>query len=395
MVLPDYRVLFPFGCLGSFRRTRDGRTDRGKFHSQGLLGIALGQSEYTNGIIFYNPTLDSFSVSADYFLDVKRSIGDEFPSICYDGGLITSVLSQSRKDTPTKFDRGDTVYILDDTNEIKPGTVHTPPTSMTKIYSIKLEDETIISCRPDQVFTQDKVPASGTPSTALGFFTPSWMCLHTKVMLQVDNIYTHGYLNIDKQGFWEFVTRDKDGAIVETTPIPDLPYSWKSRLRENNLGIGWEDCKSKRIYGYGRHISAATLRNPMAPASLLKGLNKSNPDASIWNDAYDEEYDGLAGLDTFEEISKEAYQALIAKHGEAARAKPTMNLFTVKKDKDGNPVRAKSRIVVLGNLEHRVWEKSDRYAPVNAASNRLLVLMAVENGRILKQGDCKNAFCQQ
>ena len=66
---PDYRVLFPFSCLGSFRRTRDGSKDRSAFNSQGLLGTALGRSEFTNGMIFYNPTLDSFSTSADYFLD--------------------------------------------------------------------------------------------------------------------------------------------------------------------------------------------------------------------------------------------------------------------------------------------------------------------------------------
>lgn len=33
--------------------------------SQCLLGIALGRSEYTNGMIFYNPELDSFYNSAD------------------------------------------------------------------------------------------------------------------------------------------------------------------------------------------------------------------------------------------------------------------------------------------------------------------------------------------
>ena len=63
---PDYRTLFPFGALGSFRRVRDGNRNRTKFESHGMMGIALGHSDYTNGMIFYNPTLDSFNTPADY-----------------------------------------------------------------------------------------------------------------------------------------------------------------------------------------------------------------------------------------------------------------------------------------------------------------------------------------
>jgi hypothetical protein len=43
---------------------------------------------------------------------------------------------------------------------------------------------------------------------------------------------------------------------------------------------------------------------------------------------------------------------------------PMMNVQTVKKDEDGLLVRAKSRIVVLGNLEETIWSKSDVHAPI-------------------------------
>ena len=43
---PDYHTLFPFGAIGSFRQMRDGNCDRIQFESQGMLGIALGRSEY-------------------------------------------------------------------------------------------------------------------------------------------------------------------------------------------------------------------------------------------------------------------------------------------------------------------------------------------------------------
>ena len=57
---------------------------------------------------------------------------------------------------------------------------------------------------------------------------------------------------------------------------------------------------------------------------------------------------------------------------------------------DGNPNRAKSCIVALGNLERGIWSCKDKYAPVLSSTfSRLLVSMAVNNGRKLKQADCK------
>ena len=53
-----------------------------------MLGIALGHSEFTNGMIFYNPTLDSFNVSADYKLDKQKQLGEVFPSIKYNEGYL-------------------------------------------------------------------------------------------------------------------------------------------------------------------------------------------------------------------------------------------------------------------------------------------------------------------
>ena len=73
---------------------------------------------------------------------------------------------------------------------------------------------------------------------------------------------------------------------------------------------------------------------------------------------------------------------------------PTMCIHTVKLDSMGGPDRAKSRIVVLGNHEWREWSKSDCYAPVCTAKDyRLLLSLAVNRFRHLKQGDIKNAFC--
>ena len=71
-----------------------------------------------------------------------------------------------------------------------------------------------------------------------------------------------------------------------------------------------------------------------------------------------------------------------------------MCVLVVKNDKDRKPLRAKSRIVVLGDFEDRIYQKSQRYAPVLKYSSLcLLTAKSVGDKRILQQCDCKNAFC--
>jgi hypothetical protein len=72
-----------------------------------------------------------------------------------------------------------------------------------------------------------------------------------------------------------------------------------------------------------------------------------------------------------------------------------MCVLTIKKDENLLPLHAESNIVVLDNHKDRVWSKSDRYAPVLCCDSlRFLVSLAVEKRRPLRQGDCKNVFCQ-
>ena len=66
----------------------------------------------------------------------------------------------------------------------------------------------------------------------------------------------------------------------------------------------------------------------------------------------------------------------------------------MKNDKDGKTLRSKSRIVILGNFEENLYQKSQRYAPVLKYSSLLLLTTKVVGDKhILQQGDCKNAFC--
>lgn len=106
-----------------------------------------------------------------------------------------------------------------------------------------------------------------------------------------------------------------------------------------------------------------------------------------------QEKNGIESMGTFERLTLGQYRALVEKG--APRAIPSMCVLTVKRDENMLPIRAKSRIVVLGNHEERNWSKSDSFAPVlRQDSLRFLTSLAVEKRRKLKQGDCKNAFCQ-
>jgi hypothetical protein len=108
---------------------------------------------------------------------------------------------------------------------------------------------------------------------------------------------------------------------------------------------------------------------------------------------YKKEKSGLESLNTYRKITLGEYQALRGKS--TPHAISTMSVFTIKRDENLLPHHAKSRIVVLGNHEERVWSELDKFAPVlRGDSLCFLVSMAVQQSCPLHQGDCKNVFCQ-
>ena len=94
--------------------------------------------------------------------------------------------------------------------------------------------------------------------------------------------------------------------------------------------------------------------------------------------AYAEEYNGLINLDVFDFITEKEYNNLKHVLGQTL---PSMAISTIKHDENGHPIRAKYRIVALGNLDHHQWHKSDVFAPVLGQMElRLLVAEAVKRG---------------
>jgi hypothetical protein len=140
-----------------------------------------------------------------------------------------------------------------------------------------------------------------------------------------------------------------------------------------------------------RHISAHGLKSLLAPASLKSHSNLNPEDKLIWDAAYDEEYDGLESLPTWEVISEEQYYQL----SKGRKALPTMAIATIKYDANNRPKRAKYHLVVLGNMDYHTWSKEAAAAPVmSQLVLRLLTSLAVYNKWVLKNCDVKQAFLQ-
>jgi hypothetical protein len=82
------------------------------------------------------------------------------------------------------------------------------------------------------------------------------------------------------------------------------------------------------------------------PPSFKQSMKSMNANCQVWLDSYTKEYCTLCDHGTFTMITFEEYQT---KYSHISII-PTMNVQTVKKEEDGLPMQAKSRIVVLGNL---------------------------------------------
>jgi hypothetical protein len=201
--------------------------------------------------------------------------------------------------------------------------------------------------------------------------------------MNVDGYRGRGNLLLDSACQWSFVQRDDTGKAMLTINLDDLPTTWRERLLDGSLELGWQE-----IPGAFDGSASGILRG--VPPSFKQSMRESYTDYQMWLDSYIEEYCALRDHGTFDVITAKEYKT---KYSHISVI-PTMNVQTIKKDEVGLPVRAKSRIVVLGNPEDTIWTNSEVSAPVlRKESNQLLTTIAADIGKPQKQGDCKNTFC--
>jgi len=207
----------------------------------------------------------------------------------------------------------------------------------------------------------------------------------------------HGTLLCDTNQNWFFcqgATKDSSKFI----PLIDQVTNCQTLLKNANLFRGY--AKFKRVYQARtqaqlktcvlHHVSAHGLTSLIAPSSL-KHLSKLNDhDKSIWNAAYDEEYDGFSSLPTWDVLTEDQFK----KMSKGMKPLPTMAIATIKYDEHNCPEQAKYHLVVFGNHDPRQWSKEATTAPVMSQLELRILTSLVFNHRVLKNCDIKQAFVQ-
>jgi hypothetical protein len=122
--------------------------------------------------------------------------------------------------------------------------------------------------------------------------------------------------------------------------MADLPVSWEERLAEGSQELGWQ------ARARAHHVSAKGITNGV-PLSFRKLMESGYPDRRLCMESYIEEAMGLKEQDTYVVIKTKDYE----KNYQDIQVIPTMNVQTINKDERGDPDRAMSRTVALGNFE--------------------------------------------
>jgi len=206
----------------------------------------------------------------------------------------------------------------------------------------------------------------------------------------------HGKLKLDDSNEWIFCPKNSTDLSMGIC-LENLMANCQHLLESGQLFHG--HTKFKRVYNTRaqvqlkdcvlRHVSAHGLTSSVAPSSLKSHSSMNSVDQSTWNDAYLEEYDGLASLPTWEVLTETQFKAL----SKGVKALPSMAIATIKYDSFNRPKRAKYRIVVLGNHDYHTWSKEATAAPVMSQLElRLLTSLAILHRRYLKNCDVKQAF---
>ncbi|KAL7459292.1 hypothetical protein ACHAWC_010958 [Mediolabrus comicus] len=389
-VKPDSRTWFELFSIGFFAHDTDLATNEARTTSQAqtIAGIAVGRDASTNTITFYNPITRKYYRPPSFKLDESLLPITMFPKhIHYDGGLTCGRLRHNTDPTPEPFPPGTRVTITRDGVPSK-GTIQNVPLFNTSIvsssssddsstsessspstsYVVHLDDgtsaevtyEDLISSMPEHSST----PAVDPPTTAFDGL-PSFLQQDSKITIDHNGAFHRGYLHYSPQGGFAFVHRktSRSKRIEWTVPLPDLRQNWPTLLGDDTIIPGHGQISSflqpnsSNNAPSANFVSAKNLLSP-CPPSLKQALHPNNPDREVWLKSYQEEAQGLLEHDVYERISKKDYLAL-RRSGAIPKAIPSMCVLVVKPDKEGRPHRAKSRIVVLGNHEDRLYSKSD------------------------------------
>ena len=405
----DCRCWAPLFSVCYFKKDEDTidrrAVKRSKNQAHSMDGIIVGRSETSNSIIVYNPRNKQFyDEIKSYNVDPYRLPACVYSSfgIKYDGGLFCHLKRDGAPPQSEEYPPGTRVERAHPRTRIpQRGTVMDIPMPSdeqggVQKYIIQYDDGTSSEVDLSDMPSIAQLPPASPVEDDSKRGLPPWLFPNSKVTYEYQGEYHKGYIGV-KDGVYRFSykrhpnVRDEEWGVE----LRDFPSTWVQLNQEGVLLPGHDVSSFRRDAAdpVASIVSAANLHSRDVPSSLLQALADDHPDREVWLQSFYEEKNSIESMNTYRKITLGEYRALREKG--APKAIPTMCVLTVKRDESMMPVRAKSRIVVLGNHEDRQWSKPERFAPVlRGDSLRFLVSMAVDAHRVLKQGDCKNAFCQ-
>jgi len=375
-IKPDLRVLFKLFGVAAVRRERQGDQTLGKFDSQSVPMIAVGRCPNSNGIQFYNPSNGTFVSSIDYKFQPNVTSGSFF-GLKYQSGTFIYRLDETTYIHAPKFLLNSQVYVHTHSPPSVAKVIGIPTYDTPNIYTVCYKDGSIAEYLDDQLSAVNSTVS--TKPTLL----PNWIkggCNATLFLADMPKP-RHGKLQQSSDNCWHFFPGK---GISDSIPLRDLEANCQTLLDSGQLFRG--HTKFRNVYDTRnqvslqqcvlRHVSAHGLHSLIAPASLKHHSKMTPSDKAVWDAAYDEEYDGLTALPSWEVVTEDQYYKL----SKGKKALPTMAIATIKYDANNKPKRAKYRIVVLGNLDYHTWSKEDTAAPVlSQLELRLLTSLAVYN----------------
>jgi hypothetical protein len=204
-----------------------------KISSQSHTGIALGRGNYTNRMMFWDPSTSRFSVSAHYTLDPDCILLDLFPELSVPWYTILPIGSNN--------------------------TVNVSP------FDLLSPDDPMLPC--DRHLTKSwTVPQ-----------LPNWITSNARITIYIHGHRRRGNLLLDAECQWTFVQLDDTGTAVLTINRADLPTTWVERLLDNSLEFGWQEIP--RAF----HVSACGILRGVPPY-FKQSMMKKYTDYQIWLD---------------------------------------------------------------------------------------------------------------
>ena len=403
----DYRQLFPVFKKAYVKiETDESGGHRNKYKSQTIKTICVGSCPDSDGMLFYHPKTKKVITSADgYKFDTRLASGPQFNEK-FDGDIdLTRCSDQPTHQTPA-HEENTCCYVEKDGKYKKATVLKSPFDDETEKYTVQFGSNEIAEVLVKDIHHSDPTAPVNDKGEPVNHVY-DWVQHGQKVMMLLPQHWTkpkQGYLYHDEAtDEWSFVKGSK--LTGEKFPLLNFVQTSESMIRNKKLFKGWKTrttvvnarlCRAlSNVVAHtitAKHVSAKNLIDMKAPTSLLKHLTMHPSDRTIWDSSYREEYEGLAHCNTYKIITNEEYQNMKSK---IKGILPTMAIATIKTDREGNPVRAKYRIVALGNLDSHPWSKQDCFAPVLSQMElRLLISIAVRLKIIPKTGDVSQAFVQ-